>query len=106
MLPEKLSTNLTSLNPDEDRLAVVVEMTVAADGSVTNPAVYRAKVRNRAQLAYNGCARPSAGTASWRWRRKSGRSCRRCPTPLRSTRFCMSGARQTTIALPIFRCRS
>jgi exoribonuclease-2 len=39
MLPEKLSTNLTSLNPDEDRLAVVVEMTVAADGSVTKSAI-------------------------------------------------------------------
>ncbi len=34
MLPEKLSTDLTSLNPDADRLAVVVEMTVDEGGAV------------------------------------------------------------------------
>lgn len=56
MLPEKLSTDLTSLNPDEDRLAMVVEMTVDRDGAVTRSAVYRAVVRNRAKLAYNGVA--------------------------------------------------
>ena len=53
MLPEKLSTNLTSLNPHENRLALVVEMTVAVDGSVTDSAIYRAVVRNHAKLAYN-----------------------------------------------------
>jgi exoribonuclease-2 len=56
MLPEKLSTNLTSLNPDQDRLAVVVEMTVAADGSLTTSSIYRATVRNHAKLAYNSVA--------------------------------------------------
>ena len=35
MLPEDLSTGLTSLNQDEDRLAVVIEFVVASDGSVT-----------------------------------------------------------------------
>ncbi|MFO1323984.1 MAG: RNB domain-containing ribonuclease [Burkholderiales bacterium] len=64
MLPEKLSTNLTSLNPDEDRLAVVVEMTVAADGSVASSAIYRARVRNHAKLAYNGLAAWLEGTAA------------------------------------------
>ena len=64
MLPEKLSTNLTSLNPDEDRLAVVVEMTVAADGAVTQSAIYRAHVRNHAKLAYNGVAAWLDGSAA------------------------------------------
>ena len=64
MLPEKLSTNLTSLNPDEDRLAVVVEMSVTADGSVTNSAIYRAMVRNHAKLAYNSVAAWLEGNAT------------------------------------------
>jgi len=53
MLPEKLSTNLTSLNPDEDRLAIVVEMVIDKDGYLTAPQIYRAKVRNKAKLAYD-----------------------------------------------------
>jgi len=53
MLPEKLSTNLTSLNEDEERIAVVMDMVVASDGSVTKGEVYRARVHNKAQLAYN-----------------------------------------------------
>ncbi|HYM11837.1 MAG TPA: RNB domain-containing ribonuclease [Bryobacterales bacterium] len=54
MLPEQLSTNLTSLNESADRPAVVVEMVVAGDGSLGSPAVYRALVRNQAQLTYSG----------------------------------------------------
>ena len=42
MLPERLSTDLTSLGEGEDRLALVVEMEVAADGSVPQSAIYRA----------------------------------------------------------------
>jgi VacB/RNase II family 3'-5' exoribonuclease len=53
MLPEKLSTNLTSLNEGEDRVALVIEMTVTSDGSVEKGDVYRALVHNRAQLAYD-----------------------------------------------------
>jgi len=56
MLPERLSTDLTSLADREDRLAVVIEMTVAADGSLTASDVYRAAVRNCAKLAYNSVA--------------------------------------------------
>ncbi|HEV2096195.1 MAG TPA: RNB domain-containing ribonuclease [Chthoniobacterales bacterium] len=56
MLPEKLSTDLTSLREDEERLALVVEMAVAADGTVSESAVYRAVVRNHAKLAYNAVA--------------------------------------------------
>ena len=53
MLPERLSTDLTSLSPGEDRLAVVVELRVAADGAVLHEDVYRARVHNRAQLTYD-----------------------------------------------------
>ncbi|HMC21429.1 MAG TPA: RNB domain-containing ribonuclease [Thermoanaerobaculia bacterium] len=54
MLPEKLSTNLTSLNEGEDRVAFVVDITMEPDGSVKQGDVYRARVHNRAQLTYNG----------------------------------------------------
>jgi len=56
MLPEKLSTDLTSLGQDQARLAIVVEMAVAPDGTVDGSDVYRALVRSRAKLAYNGVA--------------------------------------------------
>jgi exoribonuclease II len=52
MLPERLSTNLTSLGEGEDRLALVIEMDVAADGSIQEFQVYRALVNNHAKLAY------------------------------------------------------
>jgi ribonuclease R len=52
MLPERLSTDLTSLNQGEDRLAIVIEMHIAPDGTVTREDVYRALVRNRAKLVY------------------------------------------------------
>jgi exoribonuclease-2 len=63
MLPETLSTDLTSLGEDRERLAIVVEMTVAADGTVTQSDVYRATVLNQAKLAYNGVTAWLAGTA-------------------------------------------
>lgn len=53
MLPEKLSTDLTSLNYESDRLALVIEMIVDGDGSLKSSDIYRAVVRNRAKLAYN-----------------------------------------------------
>jgi VacB/RNase II family 3'-5' exoribonuclease len=56
MIPETLSTGLTSLNDGEDRAAVVVEMTVGGDGVLDGSDVYRALVRNRARLAYNAVA--------------------------------------------------
>ena len=56
MLPEKVSTDLTSLNFDQDRLSIVVEMTVSADGSLQESHIYRAWVRNHAKLAYNSVA--------------------------------------------------
>jgi len=56
MLPLKLSTNLTSLNLNQDRLAIVVDMTIAPDGSLLESDVCRAVVRNHAKLAYNSVA--------------------------------------------------
>ena len=53
LLPVRLSTDLTSLNADQDRLAMVTEMVVALDGSVSQAKVYRATVRNHAKLAYD-----------------------------------------------------
>jgi len=56
MLPEHLSTDLTSLNEGVERLALVVEMVVQSDGSVKDTAVYRALVYNQAKLAYDSVA--------------------------------------------------
>ena len=53
MLPLRLSTNLSSLNPDEDRLAMVCEMHFSGDGLLKTFTIYRALVRNHAQLAYD-----------------------------------------------------
>lgn len=52
MLPEKLSTNYTSLNENEDRVAMVVKITLNAQGDLENSAIFQAVVRNSAKLAY------------------------------------------------------
>ncbi len=54
MLPEELSTDLTSLNENCDRLAIVIEMLVTAEGAIASSGIYRAVVRNKFQLAYSG----------------------------------------------------
>ncbi|MGO9136714.1 MAG: ribonuclease catalytic domain-containing protein [Syntrophales bacterium] len=64
MLPEKLSTDLTSLNFNEDRLAIVIEMVIGADGPLEDSDIYRALVRNRAKLAYNSVAAWLEGNGS------------------------------------------
>ena len=56
MIPEKLSNDFTSLGFDANRLAIVVEIEFAPDGSPVRSDVYRAAVRNRAKLAYNSVA--------------------------------------------------
>ncbi len=53
MLPEVLSTGLTSLLPHQDCLAVVYDFTVDSKGCVSSSSIYRAAVNNKAQLTYN-----------------------------------------------------
>lgn len=52
MLPEKLSTDLSSLNYHKERLALVVDMAVSAEGELVKSDVYRSLVRSRAKLDY------------------------------------------------------
>ena len=63
MLPELLSTDLTSLGEGRERLALVVDMLVDGDGQVTEEQLYRAVVVNRAKLAYNSVAAWLDGTS-------------------------------------------
>jgi VacB/RNase II family 3'-5' exoribonuclease len=53
MLPEELSTGETSLLENQDRLAMVIEFVVDAAGNIQSHDLYRAVVRNQAQLQYN-----------------------------------------------------
>ena len=62
MLPEKLSTDLTSLGEGVERLAVVTDMTIGGDGTVVASDIYRASVQNKAKLAYNAVAAWLDGT--------------------------------------------
>ncbi|MGA7146368.1 MAG: RNB domain-containing ribonuclease [Desulfobacterales bacterium] len=56
MLPEKLSTDLTSLNYHEDRPAMIIEMVIDDGGVMQSSNIFRALVRNQAKLAYNSVA--------------------------------------------------
>jgi exoribonuclease-2 len=81
MLPETLSTDLSSLHQDEDRLAVVVDMQIDADGRVGTARLYRALVHNHAKLVYEAVAAwleldpaeaPATGGAAPPWLRQPG----------------------------------
>jgi exoribonuclease-2 len=63
MLPERLSTDLSSLAQDQERLAMVIEMTINPGGEVLKSDIYRAVVVNRAKLAYRSVAAWLDGTA-------------------------------------------
>jgi VacB/RNase II family 3'-5' exoribonuclease len=56
MLPEEVSTDITSLNLNQDRLAIIIEMVVDEHGALEDSKIYRAWVRNHAKLAYNSAA--------------------------------------------------
>ena len=62
MLPERLSNDLTSLNFNQDRLALVTEMVFNADATLASAKVYRARVRNQAKLAYDAVSAWIDGT--------------------------------------------
>src|SRR5687767_7571911 len=74
MLPERLSTDLTSLNEGEDRLAYVVEIDVEKDGTVEDVDVYRAVLHNHAKLTYErvGAWLEGAGPPPTEFRRVTG----------------------------------
>lgn len=63
MLPEQLSTATTSLQEAGDKLALVIEFVVGPEGHVVSSAVYRAVVRNKAQLTYNAVGAWLEGSA-------------------------------------------
>lgn len=66
MLPPRLSEGITSLLPEQDRLALVIDIVVRPDGTVVQRDAYRAVVRNRAKLAYEAIGK-------WlEWRDSSG----------------------------------
>src|SRR5204862_6294608 len=71
MLPERLSTDLTSLNDQQDRLAVVVDLVVSPDGTLKSSDVYGATVRNHAKLATTPSARGWTEAARCRRRPRS-----------------------------------
>ena len=64
MLPEQLSTGVTSLLENQDRLSIVIEFVVDADGNLKSSDVYRALVQNKAQLQYNSVGAWLEGTAA------------------------------------------
>ena len=68
MLPEKLSTDFTSLGEGQERLAIVIEMVVAPDGALTGSSVYRAVRRRNGSRRLQGSMSNSASRIVWRRR--------------------------------------
>jgi len=63
MLPEELSTGVTSLLENQDRACIVIEFVVDSEGNLKSSDVYRALVSNKAQLQYNSVGAWLEGTA-------------------------------------------
>jgi len=63
MLPTALSNELTSLNEGQDRVALVIDIVFAADGSISSSEHYRSVVRNQAKLTYRNVGRWLANEA-------------------------------------------
>ena len=63
MLPEELSTGITSLLEGQGRLSIIIEFVIDSSGAVTSSELYRALVRNQAQLQYNSVGAWLEGTA-------------------------------------------
>lgn len=63
MLPEELSTGMTSLLEQQDRASIVIEFVADQEGNLKSSDVYRALVRNRAQLQYSSVGAWLEGTA-------------------------------------------
>lgn len=57
MLPEALSNGICSLNPKVDRLCMVAEMAISADGKISRSRFYRAVFHSQARLTYNQVGR-------------------------------------------------
>ena len=101
MLPAELSEGITSLNENQDRVAMVIEFSVDAAGAASDGKAYRALVRNRAQLAYNSVGAWLEGTGSRPGQgSRQRRSCRPAQAPGRSR---PAHGRRT---LPAWRARS
>lgn len=64
MLPEKLSNGLCSLNPDVDRLCMVCEMTISANGELIDSSFYSAVMRSHARFTYTKVAAILEGNQS------------------------------------------
>ncbi|KTD45798.1 Exoribonuclease R [Legionella rubrilucens] len=57
MLPEALSNGICSLNPKVDRLCMVAEMSISAEGKITRSRFYRAVFHSQARLTYTQVGR-------------------------------------------------